>query len=225
MILNKTLGLVCLDTIWYDKTIFAINKTLECAEIDKIFWFSDIPLNYDFNVDVVWTKIPKLEKETFLYNNGLIYTKLMPSIVDTDFAMYIHSDGFAVNKNSWDNRFLEYDYIGAPWPFHNEKYNVGNGGFCLKSKKLHEAILKLDILEDLYYDYPEDNIICRLYRKKLEEEFGINFAPEELACKFSMECFFDYPKQDYNYWVGKSFGFHNINVCEFYGYNFKDLKG
>lgn len=226
MILNNSIGLVCIDTLNYEKTIFAINKTLECIEIDKIFWFSDYPLeSKQFNKEVVWIKIPKLRKDNFFYDNGKIYTKLIPSVIDTEFALYIHYDGFAVNKDSWDNNFLNYDYIGAPWPFHKDEENVGNGGFCLKSKKMHQALLKLDISEDLYYDYPEDNIICRLFRKKLINEFNIKFAPEEIACKFSMECYYEYPKQDFNYWVGKSFGFHNINVCEHYGFTYKDLKG
>jgi hypothetical protein len=225
MINNKTVGLVCLDTIWYNKTISAIKKTLEYVSADKIYWFSDIPIPEKFDVPIEWIEISKLKKETFLYDNGQIYTKLMPSVIDTDFAMYIHSDGFVVNKDSWDDRFLEYDYIGAPWPFYPEEENVGNGGFCIKSKKLHEAILSLNIPEDLFYEYPEDNIICRLFRKKLEKKFHIKFAPEELACKFSMECFYNYPKQSYNYWVGKSLGFHGINFCEYYGYKFEDLKG
>lgn len=221
----KTMGLVCLDTIWYDKTIAAIQKTLECINIDKIYWFSDIPLNHDFNIPVVWTKIEKLTKENLLHENGVIYTKLIPSIVTTDYAMYIHSDGFPVNKNVWDDEFLNYDYIGAPWPFHLEHENVGNGGFCIKSLKLHKSILKLDIDDYLLYEYPEDNIICRFYRKILEDDYQIKFAPEKLACKFSMENSYDYPKQSYNYWIGKSFGFHGNMLCEHYGYTSKQIKG
>lgn len=220
-----TMGLVCLDTIWYDKTIFAIRKTLECINIDKIYWFSDIPINYDFNIPVVWTKINKLTKENILYENGVIYTKLIPSIVTTDYAMYIHSDGFPVNKDSWDDEFLKYDYIGAPWPFYPDYQNVGNGGFCIKSLKLHQSILKLDIDDYLLYEYPEDNIICRFYRPVLESKYNIKFAPEELACKFSMENNYDYPKQSYNYWIGKSFGFHNTFLSKYYGHDPKQLKG
>lgn len=222
--MSNSMGLVCVDTLRYEKTINAIKNTLSCIKIDKIYWFSDIEIPESFDVPVVWNKINKFEKENFFYDNGILYTKTIPSIVDTDFTLYIHSDGFAVNKSAWNNKFLDYDYIGAPWPFHNKQERVGNGGFSLKSRKMHNALLQLNIHEDLYYDYPEDNIVCRLYRKKLINDFQINFAPEEIACQFSMECYYEYPYQAFNYWIGKSFGFHNINVCEHYGFTFSDLK-
>lgn len=219
-----SIGLICLDTIWYDKTHNAIAKTLECISVDKIYWFSDIELEVDFGLPVVWTKIDKLTKANFMYENGLIYTKLMPSTITTDYGLYIHSDGFPVNKNAWEDDFLSYDYIGAPWPFYPEHQNVGNGGFCIKSAKLHKAILDLQIDDYLLYEYPEDNIICRFFRPILEEKYGIKFAPEDIACKFSMETPYTYPKQAYNYWIGKSFGFHNTELCRYYGFDPKQLK-
>ena len=31
-------------------------------------------------------------------------------------AMLIHSDGYVINPSAWRDDFLDYDYIGAPWP-------------------------------------------------------------------------------------------------------------
>ncbi len=71
--------------------------------------------------------------------------------VDTKFCLVIQSDGFVINPNLWTNQFLEYDYIGAPWPNEISVYNasinkidlaknrVGNGGFSLRSKRLLEV--------------------------------------------------------------------------------------
>ena len=60
--------------------------------------------------------------------------------INTDHCLTIHSDGFVINPQLWDNDFLKYDYIGAPWshtiPYYGQKYRVGNGGFSLRSKNL-----------------------------------------------------------------------------------------
>jgi glycosyltransferase involved in cell wall biosynthesis len=100
--------------------------------------------------------------------------------------------------------FLEYDYIGAPWPIHQDenidqkKYGVGNGGFSLRSKsKMIECIDKIDWQKDLElgprlkrymiatnnYIIPED-----VYFSKALLEKGIGYvAPRDVAVHFSQE--------------------------------------
>lgn len=69
----------------------------------------------------------------------------MTDYVDTDYCLIIHDDGFIVNPHLWTDDFLKYDYIGAPWylginrglTWLQDRHNlVGNGGFCIRSKKL-----------------------------------------------------------------------------------------
>ena len=135
--------------------------------------------------------------------------------VDTKFCLVIQSDGFVINPNLWTNQFLEYDYIGAPWPNEISVYNasinkidlkknrVGNGGFSLRSKRLLEVCshIKFDEL-----DFPiksEDIVICHyLYQDMLEA--GIKFAPFDLARKFSVEIPISSQDND----LSLSFGFH-----------------
>jgi hypothetical protein len=102
-------------------------------------------------------------------------------------------DGFITDPTRWDPRFLEYDYIGAPWP--DQDPAVGNGGFSLRSRRLVDALAAMDTPEV----HPEDHRICQLYRPQLEADFGIRFAPVELAARFSWET--GEPP-------GPSFGFH-----------------
>lgn len=96
--------------------------------------------------------------------------------------LIVQWDGFITEPRLWQDQFLEYDYIGAPWP-RNEGLLVGNGGFSLRSKKLLEA------LQDQQIDakHPEDQCICLEYRPYLEAHHGIRFAPPELAEQFSFE--------------------------------------
>ena len=55
------------------------------------------------------------------WNYGAIYE--LPKHVDTEFAMLIHDDGFVVNPESWKEEFLEYDYIGAPYPLPQDNFS------------------------------------------------------------------------------------------------------
>ena len=77
--------------------------------------------------------------------------------------------------------FLAWDYIGAPWVYKNRPSEVGNGGFSLRSRALLQATMSLP------WDghEPEDAAICRTMRPQLESQFGLKFAPLNLAARFS----------------------------------------
>lgn len=115
-----------------------------------------------------------------------------------------HPDSFIQNPNAWDDSWLQYDYIGAVWDGYN-KYMVGNGGFCLRSKRLVKILSSLDIKG--INVHPEDDFICRQIRNWLEQEYSIKFAPVEVAKQFSIEGYFlNNPR--YN----GEFGFHGYGV-------------
>lgn len=119
---------------------------------------------------------------------------------DNDYVLLIQDDGHIVNPDLWDDEFLNYDYIGAPWPSeeswislqHQDQQSlmrevfsenrVGNGGFCLRSRKFLEFSTRYDSCNGL----GEDSFLCtRKYYEAIE--YGIKFAPFELAAKFSYE--------------------------------------
>jgi hypothetical protein len=82
----------------------------------------------------------------------------------------------------WTNDFLQYDYIGAAWPHHPDT-PVGNGGFSLRSVKLLEALESPRITKR----HPEDVCICDDNKATLENQFGIRFAPTNVAEQFAVE--------------------------------------
>jgi hypothetical protein len=106
--------------------------------------------------------------------------------VTTDYVLLIQWDGFVLNPKAWDDEYLKYDFIGAPWP----NGEIGNGGFSLRSKKLLEECAILAKENELEYGgdvkNQEDVIICHTYKIYLESR-GITFAPVSLAKKFSIE--------------------------------------
>lgn len=124
---------------------------------------------------------------------------------DTSHVLIIQHDGYVVNPTAWDNSWLGYDYIGATW-FYKDGMNVGNGGFSLRSKKLCELIAERGVVDC----HPEDHVICRDHRKWLES-FGIKFAPEEVANKFSIEAYGVSFLPGANKYNGQ-FGFHGHRI-------------
>jgi hypothetical protein len=76
---------------------------------------------------------------------------------------------------------------------------VGNGGFSLRSLKLMLAMR--DKRFPFVPNVPEDDQICRRYRPRLIADFGIRFAPESIADRFSYER--SMPE-------GPTFGFHGL---------------
>jgi hypothetical protein len=133
----------------------------------------------------------------------------VPKHVSSDFIMSIHEDGFPICPELWDNEFLNYDYIGAPWP----DGQVGNGGFNIESRRMFDAKMKLQ--KDFVRDHPSDNWLCKFHRQSLESD-GLRFAPTPIALKFSTE------------YLGNekpSFGFHG-RICspEKYAYGWSEIE-
>lgn len=124
--------------------------------------------------------------------------KRLADYISTSHVLIVQWDGYIIKPSAWTDEFLEYDYIGATWEFHNDDFRVGNGGFSLRSKRLLEALQDPEISEY----HPEDEIICRRYRPFLEQRYGIRFAPESLARRFSFET--SIPKE-------LPFGFHALH--------------
>jgi hypothetical protein len=101
-----------------------------------------------------------------------------------DHVLVVQWDGFVTDAGGWDERFLDHDYIGAPWKETADGAPlVGNGGFSLRSRRLVDALRRIDVPEP----HPEDLAICVRHRRELERDHGIRFAPAGLAGRFSWE--------------------------------------
>ena len=134
------------------------------------------------------------------YSNFML--KELYKYVETDHFLIFQWDGFILNPKAWTDDFLKYDYIGSPWKVYS---NIGqNGGFSLRSKRLHNYIAK----QDYGINYHEDQIIClnTTLRKKFK------FAPLNVASKFSEE----------NGQWKDSFGFHDFRCTDLINWKDKD---
>ena len=126
------------------------------------------------------------------YSRFMMYR--LKDYVDTSHCLSIQRDGVVLHPEMWRESFLDYDYIGAPWPrdaaFRDQFGNfhrVGNGGFSLRSKKYLSVPTELRIpFVSTRNDLHEDVMLCVEYRHVLDQA-GLKIAPLEVARHFSHE--------------------------------------
>ena len=168
--------------------------------------------------DIEYVSIPKLNSVDDY--NEIIFQDLH-KYFETSHCLIVQADSFVVNANLWKKEFLEYDYIGGPWPnkiqhnpevlLHLEKNPVGNGGFSLRSRKLVETTAKINFNSLNFPVKAEDVVICYyLYQEMIDS--GIRFAPPKLAAQFSMENVDNLYGQN----VNSVFGFHGKHMRDYF---------
>ncbi len=171
------------------ESIVSLYKSMSKVDFAEVKLITNIDLSAS-GIEIIKVDGLKTWKE---YNHFII--KELYKYFDTDYCLICQWDSWVLDAEQWDERFLDYDLIGAKW-LYSDARNVGNGGFTLRSKRLQEIIAKDDKIE---ITTPEDEVLCRLYRHYLEEIYGIKYATEEIADKFAFEL---------NPPLQKTFGFH-----------------
>lgn len=183
---------------WSPETLKAIKYSCRNVNFGKKIFLTSAPEKY--NVD--FCEIIKIDKLSYNELNRFSLTEAH-KYIETEFMLGVHPDGFILNPDLWTDNFLKYDYIGAPWSneliinycksnailyegLTNNKiiYQVGNGGFCLKSKKILKATI--DLYEEKFVGLADDVLIGVVLRNKLEK-MGIKFPDFVTAGKFSCE--------------------------------------
>ena len=120
---------------------------------------------------------------------------------DTSHALICTHDGFISNPHLWQDSWLEYDMVGAPWPaFWNVGHRVGNTGFTLQSQKFLQMAAKA---EALWKGEAGDVFLCRTMEQGFRDN-GIKYAPVDVAAAFSWEHYVE----ENTAGPDRSFGFH-----------------
>jgi hypothetical protein len=192
MINLPNVTLVALTSVRIPQTIQALEYSCRGVNFGSVKLLSDIQTNdlpefieYEFT-----EKSSNIDE----WNYNIIYN--LPNHIETDFVLLIHDNGFVVNPSSWKDEFLEYDYIGAPWPLPNDNFSyrdvnnnlirVGNS-VSLRSRKLLDVPKKLNLEWKPFHGFTnEDGFICVNYRHKYIES-GCRFADIDVAKYFSHE--------------------------------------
>lgn len=193
--------LVAVTSISIAATVRALERSMEQADFGAALLLSDqAPTAAHPRIE--WRRIRRIASRED-YSWFMLHE--LAAHIETPFALCVQWDGYVLNGAGWSEAFLEYDYIGAPWPQFDDDHRVGNGGFSLRSRKLLQACTKLPVRPG----DAEDIAICRMHRRQLEEEAGVRFAPEQVARTFSFERL---PS------TGAEFGFHGV-------FNIRSVEG
>jgi hypothetical protein len=199
--------LVLVSTINIDRCIKALRYSMKGVKFSKVLFITDRTQNLK-DIDIIYT----MPLDYIGYSKFIVYH--LHNYITTKHALIIQDDGFVVNPDKWDNKFLEYDYIGAPFPIpkitdkisyrnpFGELIRVGNGGFSLRSKKILSLASELELEWKGYFGYHNEDGFYAVHNRHIYEENGCVYAPIDIAAKFSIEM--DTPET-----IGiEPFGFH-----------------
>jgi hypothetical protein len=208
MINLPNVTLVSIDTTKeIDKTLRALYTSMSginFGAVKIITTKKQIENNYSLVDDGIVLEEPVVDIKNYNdYNHYVIHD--LHNHVNTSHCLLVQPDGFVLFPEKWNNEWLKYDYIGAPWAYAEDAYidpfgnhhRVGNGGFSLRSKKFLEVPTKVEVPwetnnSDFYWmpegvvNYHEDGNVC-VHNRHIFIEQGCKYAPVEVAVKFSQE--------------------------------------
>jgi hypothetical protein len=184
--------LVCVTSINLERAIKAINFSRRGINFGEVLLLTD----KDLNLETIQTI--KIESLDYVgYSRFIVYE--LHKYISNEHVILIQDDGFVSNPEKWEDLFLNYDYIGAPFPIPPDNDNisyrdpfgnlirVGNGGFSLRSKKLLELPHLLNLEWKPYFGFYNEDGFFSVHNRHILEKNGCNFAPPEIAKLFSHE--------------------------------------
>lgn len=177
--------LACIDCVNPQLAVQALRVSTRGFEPERVVLFTHEDVDCEFEV----VKIKKLD----FIGYQLFTLKELHKYIETSHVLTIQTDGFILRPELWDSNWLNYDYIGAPWPDceYTKHSRVGNSGFCLRSKRFLEATDELSTKTTLRnvqtrYGLLDDHFVANTIYTPLINR-GIVFAPLDEAAKFSFE--------------------------------------
>jgi hypothetical protein len=187
----------------YEKLCLSIKNNFKKLNITEILFITPNKnfKNSLFNVKYLEYPLNYLDLNVLMFQKIIKYS-------DGEYFLIVQPDGYPLNEHLWNDSFLEYDYIGAPWPagmrWTGNNPVVGNGGFSIRSRKLYELTEKLQGYDQFHKNTltNEDVMISVVVKDYLKQNNCI-IAPVDLARKFSVEIPLD---KDHN--IETSFGYH-----------------
>lgn len=154
----------------------------------------------NINKDIEWKRVFPFDYRQ--YSMFVMYC--LRDFIETEFCLVVQDDGWVLSGNNWQDKFLDYDYIGAPchaaivggsffknyrWINEPSPLIIQNGGFSLRSKKFLECPSRSGIVYKFNMDSVlefEDVQLTGIFKHAMEA-MGIKFAQDDLAKQFSVE--------------------------------------
>ena len=188
-----TVTLCAVTSVNIRATVAAIEACLEQVEFAETLLLTDAEIASG-HPEIRVVPVPRITSSAS-YSRFMLHD--LADHVRTAHCLIVQWDGFVLDARQWDAAFLDYDYIGAPWPQFDDGHDVGNGGFSLRSHRLLEACRDPRFRSGM----AEDVAISRANRELLEVEHNLHFADRATAERFAYERAAP---------PGPTFGFHGI---------------
>jgi hypothetical protein len=224
----NNITLICVDGVGKSELpLKAIRASTSNIQYEKVLLITaDKSIQSDEIIEV-----KHIDKITWNEYNEFVLSKLT-EYFNTDYVLLIQEDGYVSNHLKWTDEFLNYDYIGAPWPIDLIELMLTN---LSKQKNTYGQPFKknIPIIKDYnpnnyrignggfslrskklcnftkkysqkYPDAPEDCVIS-IYEKEDIINNKLRIAPFEIGARFSVESVNELNlKGDIN----QTFGFH-----------------
>lgn len=199
----KDVTLMCADCVNLDRAINVLERCKSLCDFGAVKFLTHFETGYEHKV-----AIPKLEN---LNSYSVFMLAELWKHIDTSHVLVVQGDGFIINPQSWDDKWLEYDYIG---PLFVQYDIVGSGGFSMRSKnimaeagdrvKWDGTIAHANRITELLGAYEDGFLSMHINRL-------FKIAPLEEAAKFAQG-----GNKGGKYYVERPFGFHggkqNIDI-------------
>ncbi len=186
------------------KGVYTSMSGINFGAVKIITTKKQIENNYSLVGDGIVLEEPVVDIKNYNdYNHYVIHD--LHNHVNTSHCLLVQPDGFVLFPEKWNNGWLKYDYIGAPWAYAEDAYidpfgnhhRVGNGGFSLRSRKFLEVPTKVEVpwetnnsnfywMPEGVVNYHEDGNVC-VHNRHIFIEQGCKYAPVEVAVRFSQE--------------------------------------
>lgn len=185
--------LVSVATTEVEATAKALKYSQEGLDFDRVILLS----HYNPVPDADYYEHIKIKSFNDVGEWGEFIVFELHKYIETDHIILIHADGFIVNPDKWNDDFLEYDYIGAPWPIPKDSYSYrdfyGNIIRCgnsvsLRSKKILSLPSELRLKwEEADHGYFHEDGFLSVQNRHILQEHGIKYAPLSISVYFSRE--------------------------------------
>jgi len=104
--------------------------------------------------------------------------------IDTSHMLMVQDHAYILRPELWDDDWLQYDFIGAPWPERDAFISASTGEMVKKLLDLPKK-LGLPVVEDR--GYTNDDGLVNSYYRKIFLENGIKYPSVHVASRFAYE--------------------------------------
>lgn len=128
--------MVCVDSVNPELAIKVLEHCKASVDFGGVKLLTHYPLNYPHRV--------RIKPIYSLTAYSIFMLTQIYKYIDTKYLLTVQRDGWILNPTSWDNSWLQYDFIG---PLYMQYDKCGSGGFSLRSKRLMQHIAENEMPE------------------------------------------------------------------------------